>query len=222
MTQSADHPDPTDPAAHVDGLEKVDVDAARAAARHRHHPLVKTLGAFSELADQTQLTALCGAVIAGGMIAGRSDIARTGVRMMAAHLLANTVKRGIKNRMRRTRPAEMVKRRDYEFEPGETEGGHDTSFPSGHTAGAVAVAGIVARDRPDLAPVAAGLAVLIAGVQIPRARHYPADVLAGAALGLAAAWVADRLLPCDDHRPGGSPPDQTHAVTEIAGQGNAA
>ncbi|WP_295044869.1 phosphatase PAP2 family protein, partial [uncultured Paracoccus sp.] len=87
------------------------------------------------------------------------------------------------------------KNRDYAFEPGETEGGHDTSFPSGHTAGAVAVAAIVARDRPPFALPASATAALMSGIQIPRARHYPVDVAAGAALGLAAARLVDLFLP---------------------------
>lgn len=187
--------DPDDPAARTEGLERMDIEAAKAAARHRHHPAVKAMGTLSELADQMQLTALCGTVIAGGLLAGRGDIARTGLRMMAAHVLANTVKRRIKNRLRRTRPEKMVKERDYQFEPGEARDGYETSFPSGHTAGAVAVARVVAGDRPALAGPAWGLAALIAAVQIPRAKHYPVDVVAGAALGLAAAWAVDRLLP---------------------------
>lgn len=186
---------PDDPAAQTEGLERMDVEAAQAAARHRHDPLVKTLGTLSELADQLQLTTLCGAVIAAGALGGRPDIARTGVRMMAAHVLANTVKRRIKNRLRRTRPHKMIEERDYQFEPGEAEGGHETSFPSGHTAGAVAVARIVAADRPALALPVTGFAALIAAVQVPRAKHYPIDVAAGAVLGLAAAWAVDRLLP---------------------------
>ncbi|WP_207100824.1 phosphatase PAP2 family protein [Paracoccus shandongensis] len=191
---------PDDPTAQAEGLERIDIDAARAAARHRHHPMVRTLGTVSELADQMQLTTLCGLVIAGGLLGGRADIARTGLRMMAAHVLANVVKRRIKNRLRRTRPEKMVRERDYQFEVGEAEGGHETSFPSGHTAGAVAVARVVARDRPALALPAAGCAALIAAVQIPRARHYPVDVIAGAALGLTAAWAVDRLLPPTPNR----------------------
>lgn len=192
---SSSRPPAHHPAPETEGLERLDVEAAAAAARHRHKPWVKTLGAISEVADQIPLATVCGVVIAGGMAGGRPDIARTGVRMMAAHVLANVVKRGIKNRLRRTRPAEAVTNREYQFEPGETEGGHDTSFPSGHTAGAVAVARIVAGDMPPLAVPVLGFAALIAAVQIPRGKHYPADVAAGTALGLAAAWAVDRLLP---------------------------
>ena len=195
MSHAPDQNDPTDPAAQTEGLERMDVEAAKAAARHRHHPLVKTLGEVSELADQVPLGTVCGLVIAGGMLSGRSDIARTGMRMMAAHVLANVVKRRIKNRLRRTRPEKMVRERDYQFEIGEAEGGHETSFPSGHTAGAVAVARIVAADIPTLSLPVTGFAALIAAVQIPRAKHYPVDVAAGAVLGLASAWAVDRLLP---------------------------
>lgn len=189
----------TDPQAHpapqTEGLERMDVEAAASAARHRHHPLIRTLGAASELADQIPLGLVCGAVIAGGVIGGRPQVARTGLRMMAAHVLANVVKRRIKNRLRRIRPEEVVQNGDYAFEAGESEGGHDTSFPSGHTAGAVAVAAIVARDIPPLALPASGAAALMSGVQIPRAKHYPVDVAAGAVLGLAAARLIDLVLP---------------------------
>lgn len=173
----------------------MDVEAAKSAARHRHHPIIKTLGSASDLADQIPLGAVCASVMAVGLAAARPDILHMGTRMMAAHILANVVKRRIKNRLRRIRPEEIVRNRDYRFETGESEGGHDTSFPSGHTAGAVAVARIASRDMPRLAVPAMGLAAMVAAVQIPRAKHYPVDVLAGAALGVASAWLVDRLLP---------------------------
>ena len=201
MSHTTDPPD--HPAPQTEGLERMDVEAAASAARHRHHPVVQTLGTASELADQIPLALVCGAVIAGGLVSGRPHVARTGMRMMAAHILANVVKRRIKNRLRRIRPEEIVKDRDYTFEVGESEGGHDTSFPSGHTAGAVAVASIVARDIPSLALPAMGIAALIAGVQIPRAKHYPVDVAAGAALGLAAAGLVN-LLFSNSRNPGES------------------
>lgn len=183
------------PSEPLPDLELADVEAAQTAAKHRHHPLVRTLGAMSEIADQTPLAVVCGAVIAGGLAARRDDLVRTGMRMMAAHVLANLVKRRIKNRVRRSRPTEVVEKDRYVFEAGESRNGNDTSFPSGHTAGAVAVARIVAGDLPHLALPATSIAVLIGAVQIPRAKHYPLDVAAGAVLGLAAAWTVDRIVP---------------------------
>ena len=186
---------PKDPLEPLPDLERADVEAAQMAAEHRHHPLVRTLGTLSEVADQVPLAAVCGAVIAGGLAAGRDDLVRTGMRMMAAHILANLVKRRIKNRVRRSRPTEVVDKDRYVFEPGENRTANETSFPSGHTAGAVAVARILACDLPHLSLPATGVAVLIGAVQIPRAKHYPLDVAAGAVLGLAAAWTVDRILP---------------------------
>jgi len=139
------------------------------------------------------LSLVCGGVILGGALSGQDHVARTGLRMMAAHVLANSVKRVIKNRFRRTRPVEMIKRQDYRCEPGESRGGHETSFPSGHTAGAVAVAVVVARDLPHMAVPALGVAAMIAGIQVPRGKHYPGDVVAGAVLGLVSALVVRRL-----------------------------
>ena len=176
-------------------LEQADKDAAADAARHRHHPVVRTLGALSEVADQVPLSLVCGAVGLGGALSGRDELLRAGARMMAAHVLANVVKRAIKDRFRRTRPVEMIKGRPYRCEPGESRGGHETSFPSGHTAGAVAVAAVVAHDLPRAALPAWGVAAMIAGIQVPRGKHYPVDVVAGAVLGLAAAGAIRALWP---------------------------
>lgn len=138
---------------------------------------------------------ICGAVIAAGIASGRGGTARTGTRMLAAHILANTVKRRIKNRLRRTRPDKVVEQNHYLFRAQDNHDGRDASFPSGHTAGAIAVSAIVVRDMPTMSLPAATLGLLAAAVQIPRAKHYPTDVLAGAALGLAAAWVVNTVLP---------------------------
>lgn len=190
---------PADPLSHpaplTEGLERLDIDAAASAARHRRHPVVRALGAASEIADQIPLALVCGTILAGGLVGGRPQVAWIGARMLAAHVLANVVKRRIKNRLRRTRPEKALEEQDYAFEPGRSRDGHETSFPSGHTAGAVAVAAIVARDQPLLAAPAIATAILMSAIQVPRARHYPSDVAAGAALGLAAAGLVNLLLP---------------------------
>lgn len=177
----------------VSAIEEADKTVAQEAGRYRHHPVVRSLGAMSEIADQLPLSLVCGGVMVAGLLSDRPELARTGARMMTAHVLANSVKRAIKNRFRRTRPSVMLEGDDYVCEPGETEGGHDTSFPSGHTAGAVAVAAILASDIPKAAVPAVLTAALIAGVQVPRAKHYPIDIAAGTLLGLSAAMLVKRL-----------------------------
>jgi membrane-associated phospholipid phosphatase len=61
-----------------------------------------------------------------------------------------------------------------------------TSFPSGHAAGAFAVATVIAseyRDHRWVPWVTYGAAGLIAASRVALGRHFPSDVLAGAALG---------------------------------------
>lgn len=66
----------------------------------------------------------------------------------------------------------------------------DAAFPSGHAATAFAAAGVVALVHPRLRVPALALAALIGLSRLYLGVHYPLDVLAGAALGLAVAWAA--------------------------------
>ncbi len=62
-------------------------------------------------------------------------------------------------------------------------GGH-YSFPSGHTATAFAAVPVVERHAPAATPVAIALAALTGLGRLEENRHYLADVLVGAAVGL--------------------------------------
>jgi undecaprenyl-diphosphatase len=68
------------------------------------------------------------------------------------------------------------------------------SFPSGHTAAATAVAASVVLAQPLLIALVAPLAALVGYSRIRLRVHYLSDVLAGAALGLAGALAATKLL----------------------------
>jgi len=69
--------------------------------------------------------------------------------------------------------------------------GSSTSFPSGHTVGAFALAGVLIFGSRSM-PVRVFAFVLAAGVGLSRVlafRHWPSDVTASAVIGLVTAWI---------------------------------
>ncbi len=176
-------------------LEAADVEIARAAATQRDQPVVKAVGRFSELADQLPLFAICGATLAVGLLVRDRRLARAGLRMLAAEAAATGLKTLMKRGVERSRPHLLVDRDHYSTDVGGRTDSDHNSMPSGHTAGATAVANAVAKEFPALAPVVYTLATVVGAAQVPRARHYPSDVLMGAAIGKFAGVVVDRLMP---------------------------
>lgn len=68
-----------------------------------------------------------------------------------------------------------------------------TSFPSGHSASAFAFTAGLALESPGWGAALAPVAASVAFSRVYTGVHYPSDVLAGAALGVAAGFVVDRL-----------------------------
>jgi membrane-associated phospholipid phosphatase len=167
-------------------LMKADKAAVDAAEPYRRTWPVRALSKASELGDQPQLLGLSAGVLALGLIRGEARMARAGARMIAAHLLATAAKNFVKHRIDRTRPRSASGAGGHKLKPGRSRAKEETSFPSGHTAGAIAVARAFARDYPEHGAAALAAGGLIALAQIPRRAHYPTDVAAGLAIGLAA------------------------------------
>ncbi|KQN71624.1 phosphatase PAP2 family protein [Sphingomonas sp. Leaf62] len=177
-------------------LVDADIDAGRGVAGELHdHPVVKFAGMLSEVADQPPMVAINLTTIAVGLWRSDARLTRTGVRMLAAHGLATLAKAVIKANVDRARPKLFSDREDHRPKPGDTDEGPQNSFPSGHTAGALAVARAVAREYPGAAAPAYAGAAAVAGIQIPRGTHFPIDVAVGAAIGLLAEAVVARVLP---------------------------
>jgi membrane-associated phospholipid phosphatase len=148
---------------------------------------VKALAPLAKLTDEPPLAALAAGTLALGVLLKKPLLVRSGARMLASHLLATGMKTVGKAGVDRVRPA-------AEGAPHVAKG-HGTddktrnAFPSGHTAGAVAVGQAVAHEVPGAATPARGLAALAGALQVPRGAHYVSDVLAGAAIG----WLAERI-----------------------------
>jgi membrane-associated phospholipid phosphatase len=173
-------------------LLHADRKAAAVARRYKDSLPVQLLEHVADLGDQPPMRILCGSVIAVGLLAGDRRLAGAGLRMLAAHTLATLVKDVVKRRVDRTRPRALSKPgKDAKPRPGDKEAKEETSFPSGHSAGAAAVARAFARAYPEHAAPAYAAASVLALAQIPRCAHYPTDVGAGIAIGVAAEKAVD-------------------------------
>ena len=176
-------------------LEKIDAKAREAVIPHRRSEPVKALAWYSEIGDQPQLRAISGALFAAGLLTRNSRMMRAGARMLVAHELATAAKNFVKHRVDRTRPRSAPSQDDQKPKPGRNTSKEETSFPSGHSAGAVAVASAFAEEYPEYKLPALTAAGLVAVAQIPRCAHYPTDVGAGVAIGAAANALLGLALP---------------------------
>lgn len=104
----------------------------------------------------------------------------------------------VKARVTRSRPSLLLDSGYYEARV-EGGGDHDmTSFPSGHTAGATAVARAFSRDYPEHAGTGMAAALGLSLIQIPRRAHFLSDVAAEVVIGLVAEAMVAAVWP----RPG--------------------
>jgi membrane-associated phospholipid phosphatase len=153
---------------------------------------VKALDVISKLGDQPELRTISVALIIIGTFAGKDRLVRAGARMIIAHEAATAAKDLVKTEIDRTRPRSADDRREKKPKKGNHTAKEKTSFPSGHSAGAIAAARAFSREFPEYGAAAVGAAAFIALSQIPRCAHYPTDVAAGLALGLAAEALVVR------------------------------
>lgn len=174
-------------------VEEADIAVTEAVADVRDAPWVRAAGFLSEAADQPPLRIAMAAWLVTGLVRRDARLVRAGVRMAAAHTLATAVKSAIKARIDRTRPDHALETR-YHMEKGGTKRHELSSFPSGHTAGALAVSQALARDYPATTGGGLALSAAAAAVQIPRCKHFVSDVAVGAAIGWAAERVSSRAL----------------------------
>jgi membrane-associated phospholipid phosphatase len=160
---------------------------------------VRALGLLSKLGDQPELRLIAGGLIVAGTFVDNARLVRAGARMMIAHEAATLAKDLMKTEIDRTRPRSASGREEKKPKRGDHTAKERTSFPSGHSAGAMAAARAFSREFPEHGAKAMGAAAFVAASQVPRSAHYPTDVAAGVAIGLAveavtnAAWKATRM-----------------------------
>ena len=188
----------------IDDLHEADVDLAVDAGQLRHTTFMAVAGPLSEIADQPPAFTLATAAMIGGIVTGRPSLARSGARVLASLAVATWIKATIKSKVVRTRPYKLLDEGHYETGLDGPDEGPYNSFPSGHTANAVAAARAIGRAAPGArAPLYLGAAALGA-VQVPRGSHFAADVVAGAVVGLVSEALVDAafeaFVPGRDHR----------------------
>ena len=154
---------------------------------------VAALHPLSKLGDQPQLRSVAAGLIVAGILARNHRLARAGSRMIIAHEAATFAKDMIKTEVDRTRPRSADRKEEKKPKKGKHTSKELTSFPSGHSAGAIAAARAFAREFPEYGAAAVGGAAAIALLQIPRCAHYPTDVAAGLAIGIAAEAATEAL-----------------------------
>ena len=174
-------------------VEEAEISLVHRLRGLRDHPVVEAAEPLSKLADQPPMIALSAAFVGVGLVLGRPRIAEAGARMLASVLLATAIKTVVKKTVTRTRPHVVLDRGRYAAEPGGSDDKGEQSFPSGHTADAVAASRALARAWPAAAVPGYALAAGAAALQPAGAKHYPTDVAAGALIGVGAEWLVDRL-----------------------------
>jgi len=144
---------------------------------------------LSSAADNSKLWFGAAAAIAAfGGPGGRRATVRGLASLGIASGFANLVAKPLTTRRRPEREEREELARRYVPMPSTS------SFPSGHAASAFAFAtGVGQVARPLSAPLRA-LATVVGYSRVHTGVHYPADVLAGAFIGVTAAELAGRLL----------------------------
>ncbi|WP_311274968.1 phosphatase PAP2 family protein [Methylobacterium sp. WCS2018Hpa-22] len=177
----------------ADRFEAGDVTAGLTLAGAKDHPAVRALGLASEIGSWKSLLALSAGALALGMVKRDRRLAQAGRHMLQAGILASVVKTSLKRTVHRTRPNVLMDEGIYARGWPGTGNGPWQSFPSGHSALSTAVACAAARVYPEVKGAAYVTAAGVVAAQVLRGAHFPADVLTGALIGLAAESAVNRL-----------------------------
>ncbi|MBN0044488.1 phosphatase PAP2 family protein [Streptomyces actuosus] len=159
-------------------------------AAERHWPAAgPVLPRLSRSANHGVLWfATAAAIAVSGTPRARRAAARGAASLALASLAVNTLgKRSVRRPRPVLDPVPLVRR--LKRQP------ITTSFPSGHAASAAAFATGVALESPGWGAAVAPLALSVVMSRVYTGVHFPSDVLAGAVLGMGAAYAGRALVP---------------------------
>ena len=143
---------------------------------------------LSRAADHSKLSIAASVLLAtAGGPRGRTAAGAGLTSVAATSAFVNLVVKPLGRRRRPDRGAEMVPAARHVRMP------RSSSFPSGHTAAAVAFASAAGRVLPVAGVPLRGLAALVAYSRVHTGVHYPGDVIAGALIGAVIADLAPAL-----------------------------
>jgi len=183
----------------IKAVEQADVEISKAVSDYKETPPVEALGWFGDMTDQPPLYAFIGGVAAVALIRRDRRLLRTAGRMLGAHLLGIRAKNAVKSAVDRTRPQLLIEEGCYEAGKGSRGEKAFSSFPSGHTVGAVAVARALVRDYPRYRTPAYAACIAAAFARVAKCDHFVSDTAAGALIGFASeaatSAALDRLTP---------------------------
>ena len=171
--------------------DQVDRGVYSAVAETPTPQLDGTMRRVSRAADHSKLSIASGALLAvAGGPKGRYAAGAGLASVAATSAVVNLVVKPLGRRHRPNRPAAMVPAARKITMP------RSASFPSGHTAAAVAFASAAGRVLPIAGIPLHSLAALVGYSRVHTGVHYPGDVVAGALIG---AVVADLTVGVISH-----------------------
>ena len=144
--------------------------------RSTAHDTGKLTDFFNHFGEATFLAP----ILAGTYYLGDTRDKETARLAAVALVNAAAVTQGLKLLTGRGRPTEEDA---GDFTGPTTESGMG-SFPSGHTSAAFAVATVYAERHPKRKWLYYGLAAAVAVARVDKSKHFPSDVLVGAAVGV--------------------------------------